>query len=51
MSPEAYDFSLDETIDDSDDDTEQEEDYSSDNGKMNNIKLKIVYYLFIFSTF
>lgn len=28
MSPEAYDFSLD----DSDDDTEQEDDYSSDNG-------------------
>lgn len=32
LSPEAYDFSLDEAIDDSDDDTEQEEDYSSDNG-------------------
>ncbi|KAF0764403.1 Uncharacterized protein FWK35_00010697 [Aphis craccivora] len=31
LSPEAYDFSLDEAIDDSDDDTEQEEDYSSDN--------------------
>ncbi|XP_050545077.1 protein CREBRF homolog [Daktulosphaira vitifoliae] len=30
LSPEAYDFSLDEAIDDTDDDTEQEEDYSTD---------------------
>jgi len=32
MTPEAYDFSFDESIGDSDNDTEQEESYSSDIG-------------------